>query len=194
MPRLDATTLVVRQQFSISLLRLRQVSLRHLRPCFGDERKQGCPLSRSRSSLSARKMGSCWDHGVVVSWKRGRGRVSAGWTGRPRNEEHSSLLYEVWRLRRREVGWARFLRSRDRGARRRRRRQRRRRLAMVNASRVKVGGDGLSSACKYFTLHSSQFSFRLGVSQSHNFASTLSGSDTHPLLFTRRLVPLSANT
>ncbi|KYM80606.1 hypothetical protein ALC53_08944 [Atta colombica] len=49
---------------------------------------------------------------------------------------------------------------------------RRRRLAIVNASRVKVGGgDGLSSACKYFTLHSSQFSFRLGVSQSHNFAS-----------------------
>ncbi|KYN10366.1 hypothetical protein ALC57_17553, partial [Trachymyrmex cornetzi] len=72
---------------------------------------------------------------------------------------------------------------------------RRRRLAMLNASRVKVGGgDGLSSACKYFTLHSSQFSFRLGVSQSHNFASTLSGSDTHPLLSTRRLVPLSANT
>lgn len=129
---------------------------------------------------------------VVKTEKWGEG-VSAGWTGRPRNEEHSSLLYEVWRLRRREVGWARFLRSRDRDARRRRRRQRRRRLAMVNASRVKVGGgDGLSSACKYFTLHSSQFSFRLGVSQSHNFASTL--PDTHPLLSTRRLVPLSANT
>lgn len=55
----------------------------------------------------------------------------------------------------------------DRDARRRRWRR------LASASRVKVGGgDGLSSACKYFTLHSSQFSFRLGVSQSHNFAST----------------------
>ena len=79
---------------------------------------------------------------------------------------------------------------------------RRRRLAMVNASRVKVGGgDGLSSACKYFTLHSSQFSFRLGVSQSHNFASTLSGSDTHPYfppvasyLFQRTLSPCAECT
>lgn len=30
------STLVVKQQFSISLLRLRQESLRHLRPCFGE--------------------------------------------------------------------------------------------------------------------------------------------------------------
>jgi len=92
----------------------------------------------------------------------------------------------------------------DKDARRRRRRRWRR---LASASRVKVGGgdggggggggggDGLSSACKYFTLHSSQFSFRLGVSQSHNFASTPTQVGHSPLaapspcLFQRTLSP-----
>lgn len=105
-----------------------------------------------------------------------------------------------------EVGWARFSDSRgaqggsgDVGWRWRTRRE-----------GEGGGGDGLSSACKYFTLHSSQFSFRLGVSQSHNFASTpgvghsppppvplssLSLPSSPPRhLFASRLVPLLANT
>lgn len=145
-------------------------------------------------------MGSCWGQGVVVSWKQGWGRGRGGGIGgaNGKAKKWRALLSTLRGVKVAEA-WSRLgldFYGRETGT------QGGdgdgnggRRLAMVNASRVKVGGgDGLSSACKYFTLHSSQFSFRLGVSQSHNFASTLPGSDTHPLLSTRRLVPLSANT